>query len=158
MGLNKVLLAMGGATEAKQDQILALLTAMKAASMPTGCPGGMVLGGLGGSQSAFCIETNEHSSASYYEATRTCAAAGRAVCTLDQWWIGTDLAGMVGMCGQNWEWVSNTDHANGSGHLRIIVGGNGCITQSWAWSGQHNNGAGSQTYRCCSGGGFAQTT
>ena len=151
-----VLLTMGIATEAKQDQIIALLVGMKEANMPSVCPQDMALGGLAGTQSAFCIETNERAATSFYEATRTCAALGRSTCTLDQWWIGTGLPGMVGMCPHNWEWVANTDHANNSGHLRIIVGGNGCITQSWAWSGQHNNGAGSNTYRCCSGRGFAE--
>lgn len=119
--------------------------------MPTSCDTDSALGGVAGTESAFCIEKNERSATSYYEAVNTCAGLGRHVCTQNQFWIGTKIAGVANMC-NNWEWVGDRDDANSSGHLQVVMGGNGCIIQSWAWAGQHANGNGSQPYRCCQGG------
>lgn len=133
------------------DSIFKLIDDIREELIPSDCPSDMALGGEAGSESAFCIEIDERPSTSYYSAVKTCAALGRHVCTQNQFWVGTAMAGVNGMC-NNWEWVGDWDDANTSGHLQVIIGGNGCTVQSWAWAGQHNNGNGNQPYRCCKGG------
>lgn len=130
-----------------QDQSL---TALKDELMPTSCPTGMILAGAAGTESAFCIESNERSGLYYHEAVRICSAAGRHVCSLNQYWVGLVTSGMSNMT-NNWEWVSDRDDANSGGHLQVIVGGSGNHIQSWAWAGEHGNMGGPYAYRCCKG-------
>lgn len=142
------------ATNANTDAISNIQiseSGLKEELMPSTCPSGTTLGGVAGTESAFCIENSERGAATYYAAVQACSAVGRHVCSLNQWWVGSTLSGVSGMCNNNWEWVSDRDDANSGGHLQVIVGGNGCITQSWGWAGEHNNYSGPYTYRCCKG-------
>ena len=137
----------------KLDELVASLTALREQLAPTTCPADMKLGGKPGTESAFCIEPNRRGGSTYHNAVNTCMALGRHVCTQNQWWhAASTVSGMNGMCDGNWEWVGDRDEAHTSGHLQVVIGGNGCTIQSWAWAGQHANGNGGNTYRCCLGG------
>lgn len=122
------------------------------ALMPSSCPDGMVLVAAPNTEVSFCIEANERSSTSYYNAVITCANLGRHVCTKDQWWKGSATNGVNNMCSHNWEWTGTMDYAGTGGHHQVVSGAAECTRMSWAWTDQHNNGEGNQVYRCCKGG------
>lgn len=118
---------------------------------PTTCPAGMVLAGVAGTETAFCIEANQRSGAYYLTAQRACMAEGRHLCTSVQWYVGALTSGVNNMCNGDWEWTGTTEAAHTSGHLHVIMGGSACDHKSREWSGFGNNQS-SRAYRCCLGG------
>jgi len=138
-------------------------TFLLAQFLPESCPNGMVMAGVAGTESAFCVETTRRVAVPYEDAVQACATASRRVCSSTEWYIAArqnlDTSGSLGltnMCNGAWawEWTGSQDHASGSGYLEITRGGNSanCQTKSWSWSGQHNNYSAAAPYRCCSGG------
>lgn len=119
---------------------------------PSSCPSDMVMVGLAGTESAFCIEKEERASTWYQDAVRVCANAGRHVCSGDQWYLGSQVSGVNNMCNHNWEWTNTRDHGYTNGHLMVTYGAAECTRQSWSWADQHNNGSTTNPYRCCQGG------
>ncbi|MBK8226914.1 MAG: hypothetical protein IPK70_07040 [Flavobacteriales bacterium] len=91
----------------------------------------------------FCVEAAEREAASFFLAARTCAEAGRRLCTWGEWHnacrlrVELGLANMIG----NWEYTDDT--ANEDNTVRIIGYSSCTIAGGFVVS------TGTQAYRCC---------
>lgn len=147
--------ALGGypATVAYQASIDARLSALSSTLAPTSCPTGMTMVNPPGSEQAFCIEPTRRSGTTYWPtADAACAAEGKHLCTLREWFQASSQLGSSGFCGHgSWEWVADLAEHSGGG-LRYIVGNPAdCRHHNWGWAGYNNNQSGPYAYRCCQG-------
>lgn len=127
------------------------------------CPYGMVSRGVPNSESAFCIEEDERPAATYVTAVRTCAEAGRHLCTLDQWMIGAaaadgtphmDVPDMCEPPESGYEWTT-AKFIGGDFPDNVGLGSDSlCSGGSLIGLGNFGINADSQSYeyRCCRGG------
>ncbi|HRD51409.1 MAG TPA: hypothetical protein PKY96_02055, partial [Flavobacteriales bacterium] len=91
----------------------------------------------------FCVEVAEREPATFFVAARTCAEAGRRLCSWGEWHNACRQRvelGLVNMIG-NWEYTDDT--ANEDNTVRIIGYSSCTIAGGFVVSN------GTQAYRCC---------
>jgi|GEM_PF-4346986 len=108
----------------------------------TSCPSGFTLIGTSGTSEAFCISTNEETSATWLSAVTTCSNKSPAarLCSTSEWAHACVKAGTYGVNNMtgNYEWVADTNSGSGG-----IMGNTACDTMS------ANSVASSYASRCC---------
>jgi hypothetical protein len=113
------------------------------ASGRTSCPSGFSLVGTSGSSEAYCISTNEETSATWLNAVTNCSNKTPAarLCSASEWAHACVKAGTYGVTGitGNWEWVA--DLFSGSGQ---VMGNSGCDSFIYDIYGGSSYGS-----RCC---------
>ncbi len=105
----------------------------------TSCPSGFTLIGTSGSAEAFCISTNEETSANWLNAVTACynKSTTARLCSAGEWAMACVSGLPTGMTG-NSEWVADLSGASGQ-----LVGGASCGSFGIA-SVSHSYGS-----RCC---------
>jgi hypothetical protein len=108
----------------------------------TSCPAGFSLVGTSGSMEAYCISTNEETSATWLNAVTNCSNKTPAarLCSASEWVHACVKAGTYGISNMtgNWEWVADLGVSNGE-----VMGNSGCDSFSY------NGVTVSYGSRCC---------
>lgn len=131
-------------THVAADQLLSLVFDGDALQVMSGidhrrrvCPTGLTA-----VNDQYCIEPDERTAESFYDAARICTESGLRLCTWAEWHSACLLATGLGLQNMTGNWEYTDDTANEDGTVRII--GMTC-TQATTWLISN----GSQTYRCC---------
>lgn len=101
------------------------------------CPDGMMA-----ATSQFCIDLDERSPISFFDAAAACTQEGKRLCTWGEWFNACQLRTALGLANMvnNWEYTDDT--ANEDNSVRL-VGPNCSNATAWYVSNEH------QSYRCC---------
>jgi hypothetical protein len=89
----------------------------------------------------FCIETNEHPTATFFNAVAYCFGMNARLCTWGEWYYACQKSGLgISAMTNNFEWVDTA--ANEDGQVRV-VGYGGCTGAGAPYA------TSIYTYRCC---------
>jgi len=99
------------------------------------CPSGFTMIGEAGKRGTFCIDSNQRSAQTFYNAKSTChnlsLAEGNAfLCSHNEWYKACDIGGPTGMTGDK-EWVAEFNYAYWPPHqMGLSAGFSGCSSVS----------------------------
>lgn len=90
----------------------------------------------------YCIEQNERSPASWWDATVTCKNAGAQLCPLIQWYPAC-IQGLASNMTNNYEWIGDMAYHVSQYHA-VYIGSGSCTSGSVT-----PPGSSSFNFRCC---------